>query len=257
MVSHLLYSLMLRMKPHARPYMRPISIYATGEHACAYLPDRQARTLFVDPRQQLNSATYSSLIDQGFRRSGDYVYRPGCLGCSACKSLRIPVREFRPSRKHKRNLKANARVQVHVSPAVFRTEHFELYQRYIGERHAGSQMADPTPQQYLEFLATSWGDSLFYEFREDSQLLAVSVADQLNNGLSAVYTFYEPALAKRGLGTLAIVWLIGETQRLDLDYLYLGYWIAESDKMRYKADFLPHEIYDGSEWRRIAKNDWE
>jgi arginyl-tRNA--protein-N-Asp/Glu arginylyltransferase len=240
------------MKPHAHPHIRPVSIYATGEHPCAYLEDRQARTLFVDPRQALNASIYSSLVDQGFRRSGDYVYRPGCYGCNACKSLRIPVRDFRLSRRHKRCLAANSDVRVHVLPPAFRTEHFELYRQYIGQRHAGSQMADPTPQQYLEFLTTSWGESLFYEFRDNGRLLAVSTVDELSYGLSAVYTFYDPTLVKRSLGTLAIVWLIREAQQLDLDYLYLGYWIEESSKMRYKADFRPHEIFDGIGWQRVA-----
>src|SRR5690606_13251066 len=186
------------MKPHPQPQVRPVSIYATGEHPCAYLDDRQARTLFVDPRQPLDSTTYSSLVEQGFRRSGDYVYRPGCRGCNACKSLRIPVRDFRLSRRHKRCLKSNSNILVHERPAAFRAEHVELYQRYINERHVGSQMADPTPPQYLEFLATSWGESIFYEFREDGELLAVSVVDVLSNGLSAVYTYYQPTLAHRG-----------------------------------------------------------
>lgn len=239
------------MKPHAQPHLRPVSIYATGEHPCAYLEDRQARTLFVDPRQPLDSAVYSSLVEQGFRRSGDYVYRPGCYGCTACKSLRIPVREFRLSRRHKRCLAANSDVRVHVVPPAFRPEHFDLYRRYIAERHTGSQMADPTPQQYLEFLTTSWGDSLFYEFREAGRLLAVSAVDQLSTGLSAVYTFYEPSMARRSLGTLSIIWLIQETRQLGLEHLHLGYWIAESPKMRYKADFLPHEIFDGDGWRRV------
>lgn len=241
------------MKPHTRPHTLSLSIYATGEHECAYLPERKARTLFVDPRQPLDGAAYSSLVDQGFRRSGDYVYRPGCQGCSACKSLRIPVRDFHLSRRHQRCLKANAQVQVHERTAAYRSEHFALYQRYISERHVGSQMADPTPQQYLEFLATSWGDSVFYEFRENGDLLAVSVVDVLSNGLSAVYTFYQPSLLRRSLGTLAVVWLIGEAQRRNLDFLYLGYWIAESDKMRYKADFLPHEIFVHNEWRRVTE----
>jgi arginyl-tRNA--protein-N-Asp/Glu arginylyltransferase len=239
------------MKPHVHPHVRPISIYATGEHPCAYLEDRQARTLFVDPRQPLDSPVYSSLVDQGFRRSGDYVYRPGCHGCNACKSLRIPVKDFRLSRRHKRALAANQNVRVHVLPPTFRPEHFELYRRYIGERHAGSQMADPTPQQYLEFLTASWGESLFYEFRENGRLLAVSAVDQLTYGLSAVYTFYEPELARRSLGTMSIVWLIREVQQLGLDYLYLGYWIEESPKMRYKSDFRPHEVFDGREWRLV------
>lgn len=238
------------MKPHAHPQIRPVSIYATGEHPCAYLDDRQARTLFVDPRQPLNGSIYSSLVDQGFRRSGDYVYRPGCHGCNACKSLRIPVQDFQLSRRHKRCLATNRNVRVHVCPPVFRAEHFALYRQYIDQRHEGSQMSDPTPQQYLEFLTTSWGDSLFYEFRENDRLLAVSAVDELSNGLSAVYTFYDPSLSKRSLGTLSIVWLIREARQLGLDYLYLGYWIAESPKMRYKADFRPHEIFDGTIWRR-------
>lgn len=240
------------MKPHGQPHVRPVSIYATGEHPCAYLDHRLARTLFVDPRQALSTPIYSSLVEQGFRRSGDYVYRPGCRGCSACKSLRIPVRDFRLSRRHRRCLTANGDVCVHVIPPTFRSEHFELYRRYVAQRHAGSQMADPTPQQYLEFLTTSWGESLFYEFREHGRLLAVSAVDQLTSGLSAVYTFYEPSCSRRSLGTLAIVWLIREAQQLGLDYLYLGYWIGESAKMRYKADFRPHEIFDGTAWRRVG-----
>jgi arginine-tRNA-protein transferase len=239
-----------RMKPHTAPPTVPV--YATGEHPCAYLPDRQARTLFVDPRQTLDSSLYSTLAEQGFRRSGDFIYRPGCHGCSACKSLRIPVRDFRLGRRHRRCLASNADVRVQAVSPTYRSEHFDLYQRYIASRHVGSQMSDPTPQQYLEFLATSWGKSRFYEFRENDRLLAVSVIDELNSGLSAIYTFYEPTLAQRSLGTLSIIWLIRETERLGLDYLYLGYWIAESPKMRYKADFKPHEIFDGNAWQRVT-----
>lgn len=237
------------MKPHIEPSTIPI--YATGEHECAYLPDRLARTLFVDPRQPLDSRIYSSLAEQGFRRSGDYIYRPGCHACNACKSLRIPVGQFQLSRRHRRCLSVNARIQVQAVPAEFQAEHFSLYQHYLANRHVGSQMSNPTPQQYLEFLATSWGISRFYEFREDDQLLAVSVVDELHNGLSVIYTFYDSTLGKRSLGTLSIIWLIQETRRLKLDYLYLGYWIAESRKMRYKADFKPHEIFDGQTWQPV------
>lgn len=239
------------MKPHSQPSFRSVSIYATGEHACAYLPERRARTLFVDPRQVMTNSLYSSLVEQGFRRSGEYVYRPGCAGCRSCKSLRIPVKAFSLSRRHRRCLSANEDLRIHVMPATYRDEHFELYQRYISERHAGSQMADPSIQQYMDFLTASWCDSVFYEFRQGERLLAVSAVDELTTGLSAVYTFYDPNESKRSLGTLAIIWLITETRQLGLPYLYLGYWIEESEKMRYKSTFTPHEVYDGGEWRRV------
>jgi arginyl-tRNA--protein-N-Asp/Glu arginylyltransferase len=240
------------MKPHSQPSFKSVSIYATGEHPCAYLPERRARTLFVDPRQPMTNSTYSALVDQGFRRSGEYVYKPGCNGCKACKSLRIPVYDFPLSRRHRRCLAANSDLRVHVVPAAYREEHYRLYQRYITDRHSGSQMADPTIQQYMDFLTASWCNSVFYEFREGQRLLAVSAVDELANGLSAVYTFYEPTLPKRSLGTLAIVWLINEARQLRLPYLYLGYWIQESEKMRYKSDFRPHEIYQDGEWQRIG-----
>lgn len=238
------------MNPHTQSGPRAVSVYATGEHPCAYLTERRARTLFVDPREPLSPAAYSALVDQGFRRSGEYVYRPGCPHCDACQSLRIPVAEFVPSRRHRRCLAANARLRIHVVPPTFRDEHFRLYKRYIEQRHAGSQMANPTPNQYLEFLTASWAQTVFYEFREDDRLLAVSVVDELSYGLSAVYTFYEPELPKRSLGTLAILWLINETRQLGLRYLYLGYWIAECRQMRYKSDFRPHEVYTQAQWRR-------
>lgn len=245
------------MKPQPQPHLRAIPIYATGEHPCAYLADRRARTMFVDPRQPLNSSVYSELVDQGFRRSGEYVYRPGCPECSACRSLRIPVREFSLSRRHRRCLQANSNLQVHVLPPSFKEEHFALYKRYIAARHTGSQMADPTPRQYLDFLTASWCDSLFYEFREDGRLLAVSAVDELTTGLSAVYTYYEPDLPRRSLGMLAILWLIQETRNLGLPYLYLGYWIPECDKMRYKSDYRPHEVFEGQGWRRVEPGDAE
>lgn len=239
------------MNPEADRRVQAVSIYATGEHPCAYLEGRAARTLFVDPRQPLSTSIYSGLVDQGFRRSGEYVYRPGCPNCAACQSLRIPVMEFHPSRRHRRTLRANRELRVTAVVPRYRDEHFELYQRYIQQRHTGSQMADPTPQQYLEFLTASWCDTVFYEFRENGQLLAVSVVDQLLSGLSAVYTFYEPELPQRGLGSLAIVWLIGEARRLGLRHLYLGYWIDESPKMRYKAEFRPHEVFRAGGWQRV------
>lgn len=229
---------------------KAVSIYATGEHPCAYLDDRTARTLFVDPREPVDNATYSSLVDQGFRRSGEFVYRPGCPGCNACVSIRIPVEDFAFKRRYRRCWKHNQDLEVIPVTPRFRQEHFALYRRYIDSRHEGSQMADPSPQQFMDFLTASWCQSVFYEFRADGQLVGVSAVDLLAQGLSAVYTFFDPEQSRRSLGTYAILWLLEEARRLRLPYVYLGYWIAESPKMRYKSDFRPHEIYDGRAWQR-------
>lgn len=238
------------MRPDSISNFKAVSIYATGEHPCAYLTERTARTLFVDPREPIDNSTYSSLCDQGFRRSGEFVYRPGCPGCSACMSIRIPVDEFEFKRRHRRCWKQNEDLEVTPVMPRFRQEHFALYRRYIDSRHEGSQMADPSPQQYMDFLTASWCDSVFYEFRANGELLAVSAIDLLSHGLSAVYTYFDPSFPKRGFGTYAILWLIEEARRQGLPYVYLGYWIAESPKMRYKSDFRPHEVYDGRGWQR-------
>ena len=240
------------MKPELAPQFRSVSIFATGQHTCAYLPDRTARTLFVDPREPLDTAGYATLVDQGFRRSGAYVYRPGCPSCRACLSLRIPVREFSPRRRHRRCIAHNADLIVTPVAPRFDAAQYELYCRYINSRHVGSQMANPSVRQFLDFLRADWCETRFYEFRRaDGELLAVSVIDELRQGLSAVYTFYEPKLSERSLGTYAILWQIAEARRRGLDYVYLGYWIADCDKMRYKRDFLPHEVYRDGAWERV------
>ncbi len=239
------------MYDHSPPHHRRLAVYATGEHACAYLPERTARTLFVDPREPLSGGTYDHLMLQGFRRSGDYIYRPSCPNCSACQSLRIPVKAFRYSRRHRRCIKRNAAVTVHAAPPQFRSEHFELYRRYIAARHPGSQMDDLSAEQYYEFLTAAWCDTVFYEFRDQGELIAVTVTDHLPNSLSAVYTFFDPDRSAQSLGTLAILWLIDEARRSRLPHVYLGYWIAECDKMRYKSDFRPHEIFTSKGWQRV------
>ncbi len=233
------------------PNQRRLAVYATGEHVCAYLPERTACTLFVDPHEPLNGKIYDGLMARGFRRSGDYIYRPKCPACTACQSLRIPVPTFRRSRSHRRCIRSNAELSVHAARPVFNAEHFELYRRYVHARHADSQMEGLTPEQYLGFLTAPWCDSVFYEFRCGDALLAVAVADRLPQSLSAVYTFYDPRQAERGLGTLAILWLIEEARRSRRPYLYLGYWIEESAKMRYKSGFRPHEIFNGTGWARV------
>lgn len=227
---------------------RTITLYLSPCHDCAYLPEREAVTQFVDPAQPINTPLYSQLVDAGFRRSGEYVYRPRCNGCRACIPARIPVNAFSPSRSQRRAWRRNADLTSRFLPADFHPEHFELYCRYVAARHAGGGMDVTDPDRYREFLFSSWSDTWCHEFRLDGKLLAVAVVDRLNRGFSAVYTFYDPDHEARGLGNYAVLWEITETRRLGLPWLYLGYWIQECPKMRYKSRYRPLEIYHDGLW---------
>lgn len=227
---------------------RRLAVFATQEHACPYLPGRIARTAFVDPRAPLDTALYANLIQRGFRRSGHHLYRPSCPSCTACRSLRIPVARFRARRRHRRCLRHNACVRIDSVAPHYCDAHFALYRRYMAARHPGGGMANPTPESYQSFLTCSWCDMEFLELRENDRLLAVAVVDDLGDALSAVYTFYEPELPDRSLGTLSILRTITETRRRGYDYLYLGYWITGCARMDYKAEFRPHEVLTRSGW---------
>jgi arginine-tRNA-protein transferase len=226
-------------------------IYLSMPHPCSYLPGRMATTLFVDPRYPLDSEHFGRFMQLGFRRSGDLVYRPHCLDCTACVPVRIPVAAFRPRRGQRRVWARNRDLQVIEHPAVFDRDHFDLYLRYQSHRHPGGGMDDPDPRKYTQFLIGQGIDTVFYEIRLDSRLLGVAVTDHLPDGLSAVYTFYDPDEVARGLGTYAILWEIERTRSLELPYLYLGYWIKECPKMAYKADYHPLEMYRQGRWQRL------
>jgi arginine-tRNA-protein transferase len=192
------------------------------------------------------------LAANGFRRSGDLVYRPHCADCRACIPVRIPVREFQPNRSQRRIGKLNAGLRVIAKSAEYDDEHYRLYARYLDARHPDSGMGQSDPEDYIRFLGNSgWLDSVFFEFREGETLLAVSVVDRLKEGLSAVYTFYDPVMERRSLGTYAILWQIGESQRQALSWLYLGFWIAECRKMAYKGSFQPLQALTESGWVTI------
>jgi len=225
-------------------------LFLSMPHPCSYLDGRQSTILFVDPQRLLAPEHYGAFVQQGFRRSGDLVYRPHCKNCSACVAVRVPVREFSPSRSQKRVLKKNTDVDVIATPPRFDSAHFELYRRYQASRHPGSGMNDTDPQKYLGFLVSRQVASSFYEFRVGPQLLGVAVVDRLPDGMSAVYTFFDPDFPDRGLGSFAILWQIAEVSRQGLEYLYLGYWIAESPKMAYKAKYQPLEYLQQGLWTR-------
>lgn len=230
-----------------------LTLYATPAHPCSYLPDNDATTLFVDPGFPKDAGVYTLLSRNGFRRSGEHVYRPNCHDCTACVPVRVPVDAFVPRRSHRRALRDNGDLRVIPSESAFCEEHFLLYERYLGARHANAGMDNPTRKQYREFLLSSWADTMLYEFRLSGHLGAVAVADRLNDGLSAMYTFFDPALSGRGIGTYSILWQIEETRRLRLPWLYLGYWIAESPKMLYKQDFRPQERFIDGRWQLFER----
>jgi len=227
--------------------------YASAPHPCSYLEGEEAVTLFADPEAQMTPQLYSALSDLGFRRSGEYVYAPRCPRCSACLPVRVPVAAFAPDRSQRRNWKRNQDLEVAVLPGEFRDSHFALYQRYIHSRHPDGSMASPDKEQYKRFFGSSWGDTRYVEFSLDGRPLAVAVTDVLANGLSAVYTFFDPAEQQRGLGVFAVLWLIEEAKRRGLPYLYLGYLIHDSPKMAYKVRYRPQEFYRHGRWLALEE----
>lgn len=225
-----------------------LKFFTTAAHPCSYLDKREAVTLFADPEADMNMWTYSHLSSMGFRRSGNYVYRPQCQGCNACISVRVPVDQFRPTRSQRRTLTANADLTVTACTGEWSEEHYALYASYISARHADGDMYPPTPRQYREFLISDWSDTEFLEFRAGDRLLAVAVTDVLQDGLSAVYTFYDPNERWRGLGTLAILRQIESCRNRGLPYLYLGYWVRQAPRMHYKTRYRPLELLIEGEW---------
>ncbi|GIZ13092.1 arginyltransferase [Pseudomonas sp. NCCP-436] len=229
-----------------------LKFYATQPHPCSYLPEEQATTLFLDPSQPMDVRVYAELSEMGFRRSGEHLYRPHCQQCSACIPARIPARDFQPNRQQRRILKRNEDLQVQAVRPVFSEEYYALYARYIERRHADGDMYPPSREQFSTFLVRELPFSLFYEFRLAGRLLALAVTDVLPNGLSAIYTFYDPDEERRSLGRFAILWQIGETTRRNLDAVYLGYWIKSCRKMNYKTQYRPIELFVNQHWTLLT-----
>lgn len=230
-----------------------IGFRITPEHECSYLDDHQAITLFVDPEYPIVMKQYSQLAQLGFRRSGVNVYRPHCSECGLCIPVRVPVDDFMPNRSQRRNTTSNNDITFTEQDAVFNSEHYDLYRKYMKGRHAGGGMDNDEPDSYETLISAEWSLSKLLEFRLDDKLVMVAVIDCFDDGISAVYTFFDPEYSSRGLGVFGILSEIEYAKSLELDWLYLGYWNPKTQKMDYKSNYQPIEFFDGQEWHWLKK----
>ena len=234
---------------------RELQFYLTAAYPCSYLPGRMARSLVAMPNELVDTAVYSELIRLGFRRSGVHNYRPQCSQCEACVPVRLVVDEFRPNRTQRRTWKTNSSLTASVHELHYNPEHHALYRRYQSSRHAGGGMDQDDREQYERFLLQSHVDTHLVEFREGDALRMISVIDTVRDGLSSVYTFYDPDLPRASFGTYNILWQAELCQQLGLPYLYLGYWIADSEKMSYKTKFQPLQGLVDGRWQLLGQRD--
>lgn len=230
--------------------LNKLQFYVTASYDCGYLPNKLAQSLIATPQHLVNTQVYSSLIQQGFRRSGKFAYRPHCENCQACVPVRVILQDFSPSRSQKRAFKQHQNLTTTILPVAFHEEHYALYSAYQRARHSDDKLTSPLDDsaQYQSFLCQSNVESVLVEFRENNQLKMVSVIDIVSDGISAVYTFYDTSNTKVSFGTYNVLWQIEWAKSFNLPYLYLGYWIKASQKMAYKQNYQPLEMLIDGKW---------
>jgi leucyl-tRNA---protein transferase len=228
--------------------------FITAPGPCPYLPGRLERKVFTHligtDARQLNS----QLSHTGFRRSQNISYRPACDACQACVSVRVPVQGYSPTQSLRRVLQQNTDISSRVVSAVAKNEHYSLFRDYVDTRHSDGGMADMTVLDFAAMIDDSVVDSRLIEFRKGAtsidpgELVGACLIDVLGDGISMIYSFYNPTLPKRSLGTYMVLDTIARARKLGMNYLYLGYWIDGSSKMGYKSRFLPQERLTADGW---------
>lgn len=242
-----------------------LQLYLTSPYPCSYLADRLARSQVATPSFLITPPVYSGLVQLGFRRSGTFTYRPRCDSCSACVPVRVEAALFKHSRAQRRSWQRHSGLEASLHGLQDHEEYFALYQRYQVARHPNGGMENDSREQYRNFLLHSHVDTMLVEFRDSSDraqdrrgaLRMVSIIDILEDGLSSVYTFYEPDMAQTSFGTYNVLWQIELCRKLQLDYLYLGFWIEASRKMAYKTNFRPLQGLIQGEWQTLPINKME
>ncbi len=236
-----------------KPPRRPQFFYTTAPLPCPYLAGRTERKVVTEIAGPDAEALHDRLSRAGFRRSHNIAYAPVCPSCQACVPIRIPTAIFRPERTLRRILRANADLEGFEVPARATAEQFQLFQRYQQARHGDGDMATMSFYDYRAMVEDTPIETMVVEFRDpDDRLVSACLTDRLGDGLSAVYSFFLPGMARRSLGTHAILWLIERARACGLPYVYLGYWVPESPKMAYKARFRPVEVLSGGIWRVLT-----
>lgn len=228
-----------------------VRLFQTLPHPCGYYAERTAQNLVIDPAAPRLDQLYGPALERGFRRAGGHLYYPNCPQCRACTPCRIDVEGFTPDRAQRRCLKRNADLDVVECMAGYNTERHALYERYLRTRHSGGGMDEADASDFRRFLTAPWSPTLFLEFRLGARLVAVAVTDVCLNGLSAVYTFFDPDQSARSLGTYAIMQQVQLARRRGLPWLYLGFWIEGHAKMDYKRRFRPLQVRTREGWVQL------